>query len=64
MKTMKEQLQQWLKVNGKPDFIAIKPKAEKPPQRKQETLTDREWKEPMGIGRDRFKRHRGSIRRK
>jgi len=62
MKTMKEQLQQWTKVNRMPASVEAKPKAEKQLQKKKELLTEREWKELMGIRRDTFKRHRGSIR--
>lgn len=65
MKTMKQQLQQWMKVNGKPIPVVTPTKAEKLPQRGLETLTERDWKELMGKYRlDTFKCHRGSVRRK
>ncbi|MGG4155716.1 hypothetical protein [Peribacillus muralis] len=39
-------------------------KSKQPVQTNEQKLSEREWKELMGIGRPVYRRHRGSLRQK
>ncbi|MCP3764074.1 hypothetical protein NLX67_17110 [Domibacillus sp. A3M-37] len=62
MKTMKEQLRQWTKVNGMPiekkKTQKQKPK-KKQPEKKQEKMSDRELQHLMNTNMRTLKRGRG-----
>jgi hypothetical protein len=53
---MNEQLKQW-----KQDVrdMKVMRKTKKPPQKNQEKLSERDWKEIMGMGRARYGRAKG-----
>ncbi|MGG3450204.1 hypothetical protein [Domibacillus aminovorans] len=54
--SLKEQLKQWKKDHQE---VKRERKKEKPLQKKQENLSERDWKEIMGMGRARYGRAKG-----
>ncbi|MEC1155520.1 hypothetical protein [Cytobacillus horneckiae] len=61
MNTLQDQLKKWKKVNPLP-IKENKLKSQKKPRPAQ--MSEREWKELMGIYKPTYKRHRGSFRQK